>query len=108
MSICMFAMYYSLSGGIKRAKYWVCMNSSKLISYFSNLNADNILLLQYYSVLGSFTLVILLTFMWMEMGITIEKENDNRAFIGYVLAAIAEMYQSFWPAILRVVSYFCF
>jgi ABC-type microcin C transport system permease subunit YejE len=106
MSICMFAMFHSLSGGIKRAKYWVCMSSSKLINAFSNFNAHIILLWQYYMVLGSFALVTLLTFMWMQMGIAIENENDKRAYFGYVLAAVAEMYQVFWPAIVRVVRNF--
>ncbi|KAL6653252.1 hypothetical protein ACP70R_008830 [Stipagrostis hirtigluma subsp. patula] len=80
MSICMFAMYHSLSGGIERAKYW------------------------YYCVIAAFALVVLLTFMWIDMGITIEEENDARAYVGYILAAFAELYQIFWPALVRVLK----
>ncbi|KAL6870759.1 hypothetical protein ACP4OV_014607 [Aristida adscensionis] len=80
MSTCMFAMYHSLSGGIKRAKYW------------------------YYIALGTFAVVVLLTFMWIDMGITIEKENDARAKFGYVLALFAELFQIFWPAVIRVLK----
>ncbi|CAL5012461.1 unnamed protein product [Urochloa decumbens] len=78
MSICMYAMYHSMSGGMEKAIYW------------------------YRGVLVAFPVVAFLTFLWVQLGVTINSENDWMATMGYTFAICAEIFEILWPAALRI------
>ena len=55
-------------------------------------------------MLVAFPAVIFLTFLWVQLGVIINKENDWMAEWGYAVAICAELFEILWPATLRLVS----
>ena len=55
-------------------------------------------------MLVAFPVVIFLTFLWVQLGVIINKENDWMAELGYAFAICAELFEILWPATLRLVS----
>lgn len=52
----------------------------------------------------AFPVVAFFTFLWVQLDVVINQENEWMAGIGYGFAICAELFEIIWPAVVRMVS----